>query len=273
MVELNKIYHADCLEFMKEIPDSFIDMVLCDLPYGVTQNKKDKQLDLHKLWDCYKRIVKQDGAIILTSQFPYTIDLIQSNKSWFKYDLIWDKVLTSGFLNANRMPLRVHEHILVFYNKLPYYSPQKTVGKKNHSKGKEKKNRNRNYGEFGFVDNKDKLGNLKHPTSIIQISKPHPSVALHRTEKPVELAEWLIKSFSKRGDVILDNCIGSGWTAVASIRHQRRFIGIDMDKEFVDISRQRIKEVNLCLPLEEKQEGGNGIPPTSKDMGILETFL
>ncbi len=114
-MEINKIHQGDCMELMNQVQK--VDMILCDLPYGVTQNKEDKPLDLEKLLIHYKRIIKEDGIIVLTSQFPFTLDLINSNKSWFKYDLIWDKHLTSGFLNANRMPLRVHEHILVFYNR------------------------------------------------------------------------------------------------------------------------------------------------------------
>ena len=271
MLEINQIHQGDCIELMQQIDDASVDMVLCDLPYGVTQNKEDKRLNLQELWKQYKRILKEDGIIVLTSQFPFTIDLINSNREWFKYDLIWDKQLSSGFLNANRMPLRVHESILIFYKKLGTYNSQKTIGKKNHSKGKEKKNRNRNYGEFGFQDNKDKLGNLKHPTSIISIQKTHPSIALHRTEKPVELSDWLIKTYTNKGNLVLDNCIGSGWTAVSCKRNNRNFIGIDLNKDFVEASKKRIQKIQM--PLDVKQEGGNGVPPTAKPVGIPPKIL
>ncbi len=239
MLEINKIYNIDCLEGMELIEEKSVDMILCDLPYGVTQNKKDIQIDLNLLWKQYKRILKPTSPVILTSQFPFTMDLILSNKKWFKYDLIWNKVLTSGFLNANRMPLRQHEHILVFYDKLPVYNPQKVIGNKNHSKGIKKENKNRNYGKFKFKDSG--LGNLKHPTSIINISKKHPSICKHRTEKPVELAEWLIKTFSNKGNTILDNCIGTGWTAVASIKNNRNYIGFELDKKYYDICNENLR--------------------------------
>ena len=268
MIEINKVYQGDCLEVMKQIDDKSVDMILCDLPYGVTQNPEDKIIDMQKLWEQYNRVIKEDGVIVLTSQFPFTIDLINSNRKMFKYDLIWNKVLSSGFLNANRMPLRVHEHILIFYNKLGTYNPQKIIGQKNHSKGKEKKNANNNYGAFGFVDNKDVLGELKHPQSIITVQKTHPSIALHRTEKPVELAEYLIKTYTNEGDVVLDNCIGSGWTAVASLKTKRSFIGIELRNDFVEICLKRIMEVKSGCNAND-----NGIPPNNKLLGILPTIL
>ena len=242
-MEINKIYQGDCLDIMHIIEDKSINLIICDLPYGVTQNKADIPIDLDKLWNHYKRILKEDGTIVLTAQFPFTADLFNSNPKMFKYDLIWDKTLTSGFLNANRMPLRVHEHILVFYNKLGTYNPQKVLGKKNHSKGKEKTNVNNNYGEFGFVDNKDKLGDMKHPKSIINISKTHPSKMKHRTEKPVELSDWLVKTYSNEGDLVLDNCIGTGWTAVSCKKHNRNFIGIELDEKHCEIANDNLKHL------------------------------
>jgi site-specific DNA-methyltransferase (adenine-specific) len=242
MKELNTIYQGDCLQVMREIADKSIDLICCDLPYGVTQNPEDKPLPLDILWKEYKRILKDGGVIVLTSQFPFTLDLILSNKEWFKYDLIWDKQLVSGFLNANKMPLRVHEHILVFYKKCKTYNPQKTAGAKSHSKGKPKTNANNNYGEFGFIDNGELLGELKHPTSILSIPKPHPSVALHRTEKPVALAEWIIKTYTNKGAVVLDNCIGCGWTAIAAKKNGRNFIGIELRQDFVEIALKRVEQ-------------------------------
>ena len=142
-----KLIQGDCLEILPTLKDKSIDMILCDLPYGVTQNKEDNKIHLPTLWTQYKRIIKQKGNIVLTAQFPFTSELIQSNHTWFRYDLIWDKVLVSGFLNANRQPLRQHEQVLVFYDSLGTYNPQKTRGKQTHSRGKEKELARRNYGE------------------------------------------------------------------------------------------------------------------------------
>ena len=237
---INQIICGDCLEVMPEIPDKSIDMILCDLPYGVTHNKKDIPIDLDKLWSQYKRIIKPSGNIILTSQFPYTLELILSNKEWFRYDLIWDKELTSGFLNANRQPLRQHEHVLIFYESLQTYNPQKTIGVKSHSKGKPKQTQNRNYGKLGWTD-ADESG-LKYPTSIIRFPKLHPSKAVHPTEKPVKLFEWLIRTYSNKGETILDNCIGSGTTAVACINTKRNFIGIELEEKYYKIALERIAQ-------------------------------
>ncbi len=228
---------------MKTFPAESIDLILCDLPYGVTQNPNDKPLNLKQLWKQYKRIVKVNGKIILTSQFPFTVDLINSCRDWFKYDIIWDKILTSGFLNANKMPLRVHEHILIFYQQTGTYNPQKIIGTKSHSRGSIKTDVNRNYGTFGKVDNTELLGRMKHPISIVRVMKPHPSKANHPTEKPVELAEYLIKTFSNESDLVLDNCIGTGWTAIACLNTNRRFIGIDINPSYVEIAIKRVNNI------------------------------
>ena len=240
---INQIIHGDCLEVMKEIPNNSIDMILADLPYGTTRNKWDSIIPLDRLWKQYKRIIKDNGAIVLFGQGKFTAEMMLSEPKLHRYNLIWDKVLPSGFLNANRMPLRSHEDIMVFYKKLPQYNPQKTLGKKNHSKGVNKENKNNNYGEFGFVDNSEKLGDMKHPKSIITFSKPHPSVSVHPTQKPVELFEYLIKTYTNEGDVVLDNVIGSGTTAVACINTGRNYIGIELDEQYVEIARRRINAV------------------------------
>jgi site-specific DNA-methyltransferase (adenine-specific) len=242
-IKPSQVYQGDCLKVMPRIKAKSVALIVCDLPYGVTRHPEDKVIDLELLWKEYTRILKDDGVVVLTSQFPFTLDLINSNRSMFKYDLIWNKVLISGFLNVNRRPLRVHEHILVFYKKLGTYNPQTTSGAKSHSKGKAKTNANNNYGEHGFVDHRNLLGTRKYPQSILTIPKPHPSIAAHRTEKPVELAEYLVKTYSNEGDLVLDNCLGSGWTAVACKRHNRNFIGIELRKDFVAICNQRLRKV------------------------------
>jgi len=238
-----ELIHGDCLEEMKDILDKSVDMILCDLPYGVTQNKWDSVIPLNLLWEGYERIIKDKGVIVLTAQDKFTAKLMLSNEKLHKYNLIWNKVLTSGFLNANRMPLRVHEDICVFYKKLPTYNPQKFKGEKNHSKGTMKTDVNNNYGKYGKVDNTEELGELKHPQSIITFQKTHPSKALHPTEKSIELFKWLIKTFTNEGDLVLDNTMGSGTTGVACVNTNRNFIGIELDEKYFKIAEERI---NAC---------------------------
>ena len=152
MIDLKK---GDCLEVMKNIPDNSIDMILCDLPYGVTQNKKDIKIPFKQLWEQYERIIKENGSICLFAQGQFYVDLVNSKRELFRYDLIWDKVLSSGFLNANRQPLRKHEQIVIFYKKLPTYNPQFSKGKPLHGKGilyKSKENKNNNYGKFNPLE-------------------------------------------------------------------------------------------------------------------------
>ena len=237
-----KLLNGDCLELLNDVDDKSVDMILCDLPYGQTHNKWDSVIPLDKLWKQYKRVIKDNGCIALFGQGMFTADLMYSNKKWWKYNLIWDKVLTNGFLNANRMPLRSHEDIAIFYNKPPTYNPQKVLGKKNHTKGKVKQNKNNNYGKHNFVDNSDELGNMKHPKSILTFTRPHSSVMKHPTEKPVEVCEWLIKSYTNEGDVVLDNCMGSGTTGVACENTNRKFIGMELDKEYFEEAIKRIKK-------------------------------
>jgi len=242
-----EIICGDCLLEMPKLPSQSFNLVLTDLPYGVTQNKADICLPLDRLWVEWKRLLKPNGAVILTSQFPFTAVLYNSNPDWFRYDIIWDKVLISGHLNANRMPLRSHEQILVFYDKLGIYNPQKTLGQKNHSLKKTTGLANNNYGAFVHVDNSELLGCWKHPTSIVRISKPHASVALHPTEKPVELAEYLVKTYTAVGDSVLDNCCGVGWSATACKKYGRNFVGIDINPEYIKVAKQRLATITQSL--------------------------
>lgn len=234
---------GDCLERMKEIPDGSVDMVLCDLPYGVTaRNKWDSVLPFDNLWGEYKRVVRQSGAIVLFAQDKFTAKVMLSNEGWHRYNLIWDKVLTTGFLNANRMPLRSHEDICVFYEKLPTYNPQKIIGAKSHSKGSKVEDvGGNNYNAVLTQDNSDKHGNLKFPKSILTFEKDHPSISVHPTQKPVALMEYLIKTYTNEDEVVLDNCMGSGTTGVACKNLGRSFIGIEMDEGYFNIARERIE--------------------------------
>jgi site-specific DNA-methyltransferase (adenine-specific) len=230
---------GDCLKEMPKLTAGSIDLVLTDLPYGVTQNAADICLPLDRLWVEWKRLLKPDGVVILTSQFPYTIDLILSNRNWFRYDLVWDKILSSGFLNANRMPLRVHEHILVFSEKQARYFPQKQVGPRTHSEGIHKNKGNNNYGQFTHTNNSE-YGCLKFPTSIIRTSKLTAGITVHPTEKPVELAEYLIKTYTLENDSVLDCCMGVGWSAVAAKKLNRNFTGFDINSEYVETTKKRV---------------------------------
>ena len=245
-----QLYNGDCLEIMKNIPDNSVDLILCDLPYGITRNKWDSIIPLNKLWEQYKRITKENCAICLFADGMFMAKLMTSNPKMWRYNLVWNKVLPSGFLNANRMPLRTTEEIVVFYNKQPIYNPQKTKGTPNHSKGKavnktsdDEGRVNNNYGKYTIVDNNKELGDMKHPTSLITFSKPHPSVSLHPTEKPVHLCEWLIKSYTNENMTVLDNCMGSGSTGVACVNTNRNFIGIELDENYFNIAKERNEQV------------------------------
>lgn len=240
MIDLQQ---GDCLDLMKDIPDGSIDMILCDLPYGTTKNKWDSVIPFDKLWEQYKRIIKDHGAILLFGQELFMAKLILSNEKNFRYTIIWDKVLTTGHLNANRMPLRSHETIVVFYKHLPTYNPQKTLGNPNHgvgsSIGKSPKSNN-DYGKWTIKDS-DKTG-MKFPKSIITFKKTHPSISVHPTQKPVALLEYLIKTYTNDGDVVLDNTMGSGSTGVACVNTGRNFIGMELEPKYFKIAKERIKQ-------------------------------
>ena len=228
---------------MRRIDNKSIDMILCDLPYGVTRNKKDTAIPFDDLWYQYERIIKDNGAIVLTAQGMFFIDLVNSNKKLFRYDLVWDKELTSGFLNANRQPLRRHENIAVFYKKQPIYNPQFTQGKPLHGKGtayKTKELKNHNYGNFAAVGDYRKGTTEKYPTSILRFPKPHPSTAVHPTQKSIELFEWLIKTYTNEGDLVLDNCMGSGTSVLACINTNRNFIGFEIDERYFNLAQNRM---------------------------------
>lgn len=231
---------------MKDIPDNTIDMILCDLPYETLnkhngKNKWDTLIPFDDLWKEYLRIKKDRTAVILFGQGIFTAKCILSQEKLWKYNLIWKKSnRTSGFLNANRMPMRNHEDIMVFYSKLPVYNPQFSFGHKpSHKKGKKGilNETNNCYGEFNVFETRD-YGDRKFPKSIIDFDREHPPI--HPTQKPVALFEYLIKTYTNEGDVVLDNCIGSGTTALACINTNRRFIGIEKEKQYVEITKDRI---------------------------------
>jgi site-specific DNA-methyltransferase (adenine-specific) len=233
---------------MKEIPDGSVDMILCDLPYQVTKNSWDSLLPFPPLWAQYERIIKPNGAIVLTAQDKFTAKLILSNEKMHRYNLIWSKSRSTGFLNANRMPLRAHEDICVFYRQLPTYNPQFTQGKPNHVKegGLSNNKVNNNYGDFGQVVLKKTT--RKHPKSVIEVGAINPAELVHPTQKPVPLMEWLIKTYTNEGDTVLDNCMGSGSTGVGCINTTRHFIGIEKDPHYFEVASQRIEKARNTAP-------------------------
>ena len=257
MIELNKIYNEDCLEGMKRIPDGSVDCIICDLPYEVLNKSNpdaqwDRIIPFDALWAQYERIIKINGAIVLFAQGMFTAKLMMSNERLWRYNLIWDKIKISGFLNANRMPLRSHEDILVFYKSLPTYNPQMEKcepHKRNHSKGNLKSpQKNRCYGSF--VETPTIISDEKFPKSIVSIAKEHKvGHFFHPTQKPVALLEYLIKTYTNEGETVLDNCMGSGTTAIAAIRTKRNFIGFELNKEYFDIANKRIKSEQQQLSL------------------------
>ena len=233
MVEL---MHGDCLELMKQIPDGSVDMILCDLPYGTTRNKWDSVISLDGLWEQYERITKPNGAILLFAQCPFDKVLGCSRLNMLRYEWIWEKTEATGFLNAKKMPLKAHENILVFYRTLPVYNPQFTNGKP--YRYKKDGISSVNYGESsgtGMIENTGK----RHPRSILRFQKEK---GFHPTQKPVALLEYLIKTYTNPGAVVLDNCMGSGSTGVACVNTNRRFIGIELDPGYFDIATKRISE-------------------------------
>ena len=235
-----ELIQGDCLEVMKNIPSASVDMILCDLPYGTTRNKWDTCLNLGKLWEQYKRIIKDNGAIVLFSQMPFTAALVMSNPKMFRYEWIAEKSLATGFLNAKRMPMKAHENILVFYKKLPTYNAQMT-------KGKPYSITRRDIGgqylhDFESIETKNE--GTRCPRDVLRdLWQPYCGGKMyHPTQKPVPLLEYLIKTYTNEGDTVLDNCMGSGSTGVACVNTKRDFIGVELDENYFDIARRRIND-------------------------------
>lgn len=239
-MELDVVYNEDCLEGMKRIPDKSIDMILCDLPYGTTQCKWDNKIPLNLLWEQYKRIIKQNGAIVLFAQIPFSIELASSNIKWLRYEWIWDKRISTGFLNANKMPLKAHENILVFYKHLPKYHPQFEQTEKPYTRTNWKVP-TEIYQKVTPLTGIIRTYNKKFPTDIKYFKAVPPKDRLHQTEKPTELLEYLIKTYSDEGDIVLDNACGSGSTLVAAQNTNRHYIGFEIDDKFYKIAKARLE--------------------------------
>ena len=235
-MELNKIYNEDCLVGMKKIPDKSVDMILCDLPYGTTRNKWDTIIPLDELWKQYERVIKDNGAIVLNAQTPFDKVLGVSNLKMLKYEWIWDKVLPTGHLNAKKMPMKKTENILVFYKKLPTYNAQGLIYNPRMKKRSSKSVGSSNYGKHSDSNFSEYSG---YPTNLLKFKRES---GLHPTQKPVELFEYLIKTYTNEGETVLDNCMGSGTTAIAAINTNRNYIGFELDEEYCELSNNRIKE-------------------------------
>ena len=247
---VNRVIEGDCIEVMHHLPNDCIDMVLCDLPYGTTQNKWDSIVPLDELWAEYKRIVKPNGAIVLTSQGLFTAALIMSQPKLFKYKWVWEKSKPTNFLNAKKQPLRKHEDVCVFYNKQPVYNPQMTEGEP-YDKGVRKNQLSGSYGDFQPVhvhsDGK------RYPTDVVYFKTAESEgEVFHATQKPVELGRYFVRTYSKPGDIILDNTSGSGSFVVAALMEGRNFVGIEKNADtelfkgekidYIKKTRERLQE-------------------------------
>jgi len=226
-----KLYQGDCLEIMKRIDKNSINAIITDLPYGVSNNDWDTPINLNEMWRLFNTILKPNGIVILTASGKFVGQLMMSNIKMFKYDLIWEKTINSGQLNVNKMPLRSHENILIFYNKNKTYNEQKTKGEPytitrtdttGEGYGKQKPSSKKNDG-------------YRHARSIIKISNPRVKNG-HPTQKPVELMEWLIKTYTDENDNVLDCCMGVGSTGVACKNLNRNFIGIELEEKYFKIA-------------------------------------
>jgi len=249
MIDINKVYNTECLQGMAQIDDGSIDMVLCDLPYGLTaRNKWDEVIPFDLLWGQYERIIKDNGAIVLTGKQPFTSMMIVSNPKMYRYNLVWRKNLKTGNLNARKMPMGAYEDIMVFYKKPPTYNPQRIPRTYQIPAGNKFNSQTTNYGaqrkEYldrqsdwlmpdDVIDYEDgySLDSLELESEMLYIKCVHNSSGkIHPTQKPVELFEWLIRTYTNEGDLVLDNCIGAGTTAIACLNTNRDFIGMDNGK-------------------------------------------
>lgn len=235
-----KLINGDCLIEMKSIADKSVDMILCDLPYGTTACKWDTIIPFEPLWEQYKRIIKDNGAIVLTASQPFTSALVMSNVKMFKYCWTWKKTKATGYLNAKKQPMRVIEDVCVFYNKQTTYNPQMTKVKERFVKrtgGYSRKGIG--YGEHNAISSGN--NGEQNPFNFLEIKSVGHSE--HPTQKPVALMEYLIKTYTNENDLVLDNCMGSGTTGVACKNLNRDFIGIELDKEYFKIAKERIENV------------------------------
>lgn len=241
MLELNEIYLGDCLEIMQNIEKESIDMILCDLPFGTTNCRWDTIIPLNELWVQYERIIKDNGAIVLFAQPPFDKVLACSNLKLFRYEWIWEKSKATGFLNSKRAPLKAHENILVFYKKMPTYNPQFTYGEPYNKGIRKQQDKEDTYGKYEQTEVKS--DGRRYPRDVVYFKTAESEgKTYHKTQKPLNLCEYLIKTYTNEGDIVLDNCIGSGTTAVACINTSRNYIGIEKDEQIFNTAVARINQ-------------------------------
>ena len=247
---MNKILLGDCLELLPTIADKSVDMILCDLPYGTTACEWDSIIDMGRLWQEYERVIKDNGAIVLTANAKFTILLGASNLSLFRYKWVWIKSRKLRFLNANKMPLTQHEDVLVFYKQLPIYNPIKI---KTRAGGG---NKIKTGSYSGFGSNLKKIDvyddGFSFPSDVLEIDNSNYN-SLHPTQKPVALFEYLIKTYTNEGDLVLDNCSGSGTTAIACINTNRRYICMERDETYYQKSVERVANHEPLLQILNQQ--------------------
>ena len=240
MLELNKLYNMDCMEGMQQIPDKSIDMILCDLPYGTTACKWDSVIPFEPLWGQYERIIKDNGAIVLFGSEPFSSLLRTSNIKMYRHEWIWYKDKSGNFMNCKFEPMKVHENIMIFGKKKGTYNPiMELRNEKNKRNNKPRTNTSNIIHTQEFYTEKSR-GNsdYKYPTSIKYFNSVRNG--LHPTQKPVDLCEYLIKTYTNEGELVLDNCIGSGTTAIACINTNRNFIGFELDTGYFNLANERI---------------------------------
>lgn len=241
MIELDKIYNEDCLTGMERIPDRSIDCVICDLPYGTSACAWDVVIPFEPLWAHYRRLVKPKGNILLFASGRFMFSLYASQPDFYRYDLIWRKSRCGSPLTAKYMPLKMHEHILVFGEPASVYNPQMTSGGKPYKKEYDHAYTDINNHKFGISGVHSDNHGERHPTSVLTFGqKWRRQDQLHPTQKPVDLIRWLVRAYSNEGDTILDNCMGSGTTAIACIREHRHFIGFETDDRYFEVANHRI---------------------------------
>jgi len=241
---INKVFQADCLDVLPTLPDKSIDFILCDLPYGTTQNQWDSVIPLDRLWAQYERIVKDRGVIALTGQGMFTAQLMLSNPKMFKYKIIWIKSKPTNFLNAKKQPLRRHEDICIFYKQQPVYHPQMSVGEP-YNKGFRKNQLTGSYGNFATVEVKS--NGERYPTDVIYFKTAESEGRVfHPTQKPVELGRYLVRTFTNQEDIVLDNACGSGSFLVAAACENRKYIGIEKNQEAYLHRKDKTDYIAVC---------------------------
>jgi site-specific DNA-methyltransferase (adenine-specific) len=259
----NVLFEGDCLEVLNQIPSASVNLILCDLPYGTTQNRWDSVIDLNRLWAHYKRVLAAKGVVVLTAQGVFTAKLILSNEDWFKYKIVWEKSKSTNFLNAKKQPLRKHEDICVFYKEPATYNPQMQAGEP-YDKGVRKNQLSGSYGDFSPAHVRS--DGARYPNDVVYFKTAESEAertVWHPTQKPVGLGRYLVRTYSNEGDIVLDNAFGSGSFLVAAAMEKRRFIGIERNIEthlfknesidYVDLASRRLTKVGAIHEVERDQ--------------------